>query len=368
MGKRTKRQTLDFPQDIIYEILTNLPVKSLLRFKCVSKPWRCSISSKQFVREHLRKSNTRTDFAHHKVTINKNKRTHLYSPSVYSCSLKALLDESSSSKNFVFTNLDPWLQITKIVVSCNGLMLMVRDKKNLFLWNPSTREAKSVPRPSFACSPLTYLRFGFCYDESADDYKVVCILLDTEPYPTEMYSSRTGSWRKIAEFDKGYPCNDCDKLVNGRLHWLVYIDGDRWDIVALHMVDETYEVVGRPECFPHDDHSDPKLGNLGGDCLTLITRDRLWDTNVWVMKRYGDAKSWTRVWTLSDFIERRIYPRATPLWLKKNGDIVVAMGSIVVVHDGVDKKCKSRVDIGDATIPRPIIYVESLVSPTYVAS
>lgn len=65
MGKRTKRQTLDdLPVETIEEILINSPVKSLLRFKCVSKSWRCLISSKFFVTEHLKRSSSTPDLAH----------------------------------------------------------------------------------------------------------------------------------------------------------------------------------------------------------------------------------------------------------------------------------------------------------------
>lgn len=51
------------PEEIIEEILCNLPVKNLLRFKCVSKQWRSSISGKQFINRHLAKISSSTD--HH---------------------------------------------------------------------------------------------------------------------------------------------------------------------------------------------------------------------------------------------------------------------------------------------------------------
>lgn len=174
-----------------------------------------------------------------------------------------------------------------------------------------------------------------------------------------MYSFGTGSWSEIGKFDKGTPLYDSDKLVNARLHWLALREGC-WYIVALHLVDEKYEVVARPEYLPHRDYYTPTFGNFRRDCLSLISHEN-WGINVWLMKRYGDAKSWTKIWTLPDFVEPR-YPSLSPLWVTNNGDVAVGYGSIVFVYDGVNNKCKSQVDMVEF-LHHPKIYVESLVSP-----
>ncbi|KAK7245629.1 hypothetical protein RIF29_40477 [Crotalaria pallida] len=47
----------DLLDDLVTDILSRLPVTSLLRFRCVSKPWDSLISrNPQFVQSHLRKS------------------------------------------------------------------------------------------------------------------------------------------------------------------------------------------------------------------------------------------------------------------------------------------------------------------------
>ncbi|PNX60643.1 F-box protein, partial [Trifolium pratense] len=45
-----------FSDDLLTEFLSLLPVKSLLRFKCVSHSWKSLISDPNFVKFHLKKS------------------------------------------------------------------------------------------------------------------------------------------------------------------------------------------------------------------------------------------------------------------------------------------------------------------------
>ena len=43
----------NLPRELIIDILSRLPIKSLCQFKCVSKPWRTLISHPDFVKTHL---------------------------------------------------------------------------------------------------------------------------------------------------------------------------------------------------------------------------------------------------------------------------------------------------------------------------
>ncbi|KAL5787349.1 hypothetical protein ACOSP7_004298 [Xanthoceras sorbifolium] len=42
------------PEDMIIEILSILPVKSLIRFRCVSKSWYALVRSSSFISKHLK--------------------------------------------------------------------------------------------------------------------------------------------------------------------------------------------------------------------------------------------------------------------------------------------------------------------------
>ena len=52
LRRRTKHDD-DLPDEIVLDILSKLPVKSLLRFRCVCKPWYSSIANPKFISTHL---------------------------------------------------------------------------------------------------------------------------------------------------------------------------------------------------------------------------------------------------------------------------------------------------------------------------
>ncbi|EYU34226.1 hypothetical protein MIMGU_mgv11b021967mg, partial [Erythranthe guttata] len=82
MGNRISLKHV-IPEEIIEEILCNLPVKSLLRFKSVSKRWRFVISSEYFIKKHLNKSCA--DGSKHVFGF-EHRKTHFLS--LGSCSLR----------------------------------------------------------------------------------------------------------------------------------------------------------------------------------------------------------------------------------------------------------------------------------------
>lgn len=51
--KEKEDQNLGLPHELIVEILLRLPIRSLLRFKCVSTSWRSLISNPHFTKSHF---------------------------------------------------------------------------------------------------------------------------------------------------------------------------------------------------------------------------------------------------------------------------------------------------------------------------
>ncbi|KAL9140674.1 hypothetical protein ABFS82_14G052700 [Erythranthe guttata] len=368
MGTRIEgRISRHLPDEIIEEILHSLPSKSLLRFKCVSKSWCSFISSKQFIRRHLKKSNIDTDRANRRLVSSFRRSPDMVgfmssfrgpNTTLDPRYLRSLLNDD------IFATLDSehccMVDSTYeflIVGSCNGLVLItIENDHNLYIWNLCTREIKKIRYARLAFKKV----YGLGYDECADDYKVVCIFFITRKaaFQTEVYSLKADSWKKIEHFDKGsnyLPMCESGMLVNGRLHWLMGHDDNYLVIMSLDLVEEKYEIVAGPENVPENIFFGPGLINLGG-YLCLITSSVKGQRNVWVMIEYGQTESWTKIWTCSNFLD------AMKMWpSKKHG-----------IHNGTNVWCKHvwcknvwcvrKVYMVDAT-SEPVCYVESLVSP-----
>ncbi|KAL8026676.1 hypothetical protein ABFX02_14G043900 [Erythranthe guttata] len=381
MGKEIN--TLEIPEEIIEEILLNLPVKTLLKFKCVSKRWRSLISGNYFAKRHFKKSSSTTDkdltdsTYQNRLTFFKRYQTNFFTVRSYSLRGEPVIDLSTGLDNlYPVRSSAEW---GCVVGHFNGVVLITVSVRDVLLsWNPSTRRIKKIPLPSFSWGLLRDFSFGFGYHESTDEYTVVCVDISAypEPCPAHVYSSKTNSWKKIRDFELGCPGRFSAKFVNGRFHWLLplKVNGRGYDIVSLDSFEEKYEVVARPRCLDigriivggildRYDHR-LKLEELGGYLsLVVINVDSLWEVNIWAMMEYGAGESWTKVWTLSDFFDvgRRLIC-VMPLCLKNNGDIAVAVDSnVVVVCNGKNELCRSRINIVDQV--KPVFYDESLVSP-----
>ncbi|KAL8026317.1 hypothetical protein ABFX02_14G018800 [Erythranthe guttata] len=157
---------------------------------------------------------------------------------------------------------------------------------------------------------------------------------------------------------------------------------DGFEIICLNLTEEKYEIVGVPQSFTNNAEFKVyirqtkipsqflqllyvvKLEELGG-YLSLTHMSSGAEVDVWVMTEYGKRESWSKVWTLSNFVSvpaDRANGRPMPLFWRKNGDIAIAFGSEIVVYNGKNVLSRSRLDILVAKL-RCYVYVESLVWP-----
>ncbi|XP_073024234.1 F-box/kelch-repeat protein At3g23880-like, partial [Primulina eburnea] len=169
--------------DLTAEILSRLPVKSLLRFRCVSKSWLFLISSPEFETNYLEVSTTR-----------RRRLVFGTATALYTCPLNGIFYElphvDYEQCDFTKDYRDDKIQM---VGSCNGLVCLVYlFTGHIFVWNPAIRKCRQLPSPQASYREPC----GFGYDASSDDYKVLQIVhkLNSTPY-SRTYSLRNDSWK-----------------------------------------------------------------------------------------------------------------------------------------------------------------------------
>ncbi|WMV36639.1 hypothetical protein MTR67_030024 [Solanum verrucosum] len=285
--------------DVATDIFSRLPVRSLLRFKCVSKLWMTLISDPYFKMKHL--NNTRNDENSQKIIVN---QCYSYTDkvSLYCYSLSSIqqveqvqkLDCPSNNKSLCHT----------LYCCCNGLVLMgifyYPDKYlQLLLLNPSTRESILLSFPKIL--PKDNCTWGLGYDSTSDDYKILKI---DDKSRSEILALKSGSWRLTNKhpIDVLPMLTSTDSLafVHGAFHWLIS-SLTKYYVMSFSISDEVYRDIPLPEQM-YSNFS--KLCGRGVSILggTLCAYSHCvsdWKDmfKFWVMKDYVNA-SWTELFTI----------------------------------------------------------------------
>ncbi|TKY66112.1 F-box protein [Spatholobus suberectus] len=141
-----------FPQEVMVDILSWLPVKALMRFRCVSKTWKSLISDPTFVKLHLERSSKNTHillaFAKDMGPEAEKRVIGACAP----CSVRGLLENPLSTIHDCLHSFD------FVFGSCNGLVCWLDYRGQygfeeywVIFWNPATRKMYEYS----PCLPMT---------------------------------------------------------------------------------------------------------------------------------------------------------------------------------------------------------------------
>ncbi|XP_076948097.1 F-box/kelch-repeat protein At3g23880-like [Bidens hawaiensis] len=369
-SKKTKTLHSTLPKDIAVEILLKLPVKSVLRCKSVCKSWYSLISDPQFVKSHLAIS-TRSNnhYRQHRLIIFgiKGRMIKTYNPHdvLYDNSINSALELDHPYKHMTLNYF--WFGLL-YVGCCNGLLCMAIEKDVLIIWNPSTRKSYILPPTGYRKIELGYVRYGFGYQESTDDYKVVELSRRLEDITKQetmvrIYSLKNGNWKEIGAFPHGLRLDDFgpSSFCNGALHWIAGKDLGTRIIVSLDLANETYGEVLQP--VYDAGHKYMTLGSLREQLCVLCDNPRI-RADLWVMKVYGVKDSWTKLVSIPYLTDPGIYIDrfSMPLCVSNDGKYLLHSGYLkLIVYDSKHSSL-SEIQNADKYV-NAFVIVESLVSP-----
>ncbi|XP_062027456.1 F-box/kelch-repeat protein At3g23880-like [Rosa rugosa] len=364
---------------VIVEILSRLPAKSLLRFRCVCKAWRALISDPYFIRKHLSRINTKSSTSYSLLL-----KEQIFRSAEYEEILKSLShDGPLPSRRLDFPVLDRLVCISniRIVGSCNGLICLVVDINaenflTFMLWNPCTGECQVLPQPPVHASRGRF--FGFGYDSITDDYKVILgsykpgySSVENVEFVVAVFMLKRGSWRKLERLNRYFwvSCEGC--LVNEALHWVLEEVEDGWLIaskmVSFDLAEEKFHEIP----FPYPPNPNDRLGftaqvGILNNCLALefmTMGDRGgWNLKMWVLKDYGVKGSWTEVTSIpSEVVDDEYTCMAC---ISDNGEILMQLdvAGPLALYNPKEKTYKTLMGYGGYWY-ETATYIETLVSP-----
>ena len=158
----------ELPEEIIQQIQERLPVKSLMRFTCVSKWWSYIVADPKFAKSHYLLASQQQTLSRRLLVWNDSSRQ-----------FGSLDLDTSSVRNLTFSiNLPPAYESYQIDLlgSCNGLVFLCASGDTLdnffgdddliecfgfYVWNPSTGFVRNLPAPSFTSCHQSDIRNTF---------------------------------------------------------------------------------------------------------------------------------------------------------------------------------------------------------------
>ncbi|KAM7497629.1 hypothetical protein LguiA_022043 [Lonicera macranthoides] len=233
------------PNEIIVNILSWLPPRSLLQFRCVCKSWCSLISSTNFIDIHTHQLDASSD---HNTRILAmpwtgpvNKRNKVY-PIDFDSEMLCVDDESVGI-DYPFP-----IPAQLCCTSCNGLFL-VSCSAFQGLWNPSIRRKLVLGESLFRFDVKHRYVSALGFNPKTNDYKVVNIRYErmgdgSHSNEVRIYSVKEGAWRRIStpappyNIVSGMPSN---VVINGSLHWIanhaVLVTSDFQSVFPLDVFD-----------------------------------------------------------------------------------------------------------------------------------
>ncbi|XP_059630142.1 F-box protein CPR1-like [Cornus florida] len=296
----------ELPEDLLKDILSRLPVKDLLRLRCVSKQWCALIDSPIFIKLQLNRSL--------QTGTNLNLICTEYG-NIFSVDLDMLEGVLKLGGSV------PPLDVVEVDYPINPFKceFILTEMKAVTLLNPSTKEYKILPPlPPHNDENFSYdknwddeffrLFHEIMYDSVGDDYKVVRIVqfkFASGSFSSEImvYSLRLNMWRRVYDsfYYYIYLSDACERdpcvVVNGALHLLACEDPlDLFNtVVGFDPVNEVFLEVEAPSV---SGVSNGTLGVLDGCLCILYAINEEYAFELWVMNDYMVKESWTKLFTV----------------------------------------------------------------------
>lgn len=306
----------EIPYDIVFDILSRLPVQSLLRFRSVCKSWNALISNNsQFINSQLQRS-TESNSGQNLIIF------HCSSKFFDSIDIEISADSCKKLDPPPFRNRYPRFDV---VCSNYGLILLRVFTEpfsspciNTFiLWNPTIRKYKV-----FECYYTLGSNpgFGICYDSLIDSYKVVFVCQCSGA--SGLFDVKNESWSSV---DKPLSTNlykSQGVFANGMLHWVLVRRVNFITILCFDVMEAEFKELLHPVEYDNGQLYEIGLAVWRGQLCVYNCYTNSKGVKIWVMEEYGKKESWTNLMVIPN-TENVIYLKV--LSFTEKGEVVLEL-------------------------------------------
>ncbi|KAM7502971.1 hypothetical protein LguiB_001875 [Lonicera macranthoides] len=369
------------PPEIIVNILSCLPPRSLLRFRCVCKSWCSLISSPNFIDLHTHQLD---DSSNHNTRILALRLTGRvsYGSKVYPLDFNSEMlrvDDESVGIDCPFAIPAQWCS-----TSCNGLFLVCCS---VFqgLWNPSIRRKLVLGESLFGVVSKRRYVSALGFNPKTNDYKIVNIGYErmrggSHCNEVRVYSVKEGAWRRISAPAPPYDivCSmPLNVVINGSLYWIANhrVSGtsdfraigprnlfDTADdlvinsIMVFDTVEEVFRVIMLPKSLVSTVTHDLCLMVIGGSLSVIQYEEFLNLRSIWVMKKDGEVESWSEKYSFDPDLG---FGRM--LGFRENGELVLSnKDDDLIAYNPITRQSTNLTAGGHNNLYYGAIYKESL--------
>ncbi|KAF3456255.1 hypothetical protein FNV43_RR00905 [Rhamnella rubrinervis] len=320
-------------KDIVDDILGRLPLKELVRLKCVCKEWYSAIPR---ISKSVR--------GPRKIIVSSPscRSLMIFDHEAAAAAVDDEVNNTGTTKRKVQRTRLHLDAPGDVAGSSNGLLLIdfERKKERFVLWNPLIKEHKTLPDlpPSRKMLNFFYVEWiGFGHDGCSDDYKIVRFLaFEDSSFEVLVYSLKTNSWRKL-ELEQPFSSNKIyvvvnstqrmGTLVNGALYWPVTVsdvDGNRFQILRFHLADEKLCWMQPPDKVHHEERILRLMVYQGNKLCACQTLFRI---HMWVLNENQETESeWTALMSIPPRVSKitnRVEKTIAPLSFMRDGEVLL---------------------------------------------
>ncbi|GMI73468.1 F-Box Protein92 [Hibiscus trionum] len=360
------------PPDVILEILSRLPITTLVQSKSVCRSWRSIIQGSVLANKHLLYTAENDPCIIFQSQRPIPDQYYFVDFACYSEGNKSLKKISVSTMH------------ARLVASSNGLLCLC-SYSVIHICNPLTRDFVELPKLSREYGEMVIL--GFDFIPTKKEYKVVEIicrrkrfrfeshLAASNPFQSQVRILTVGDsqWRSLGMVPYQFVQGQSQVTVSGRLHWIAQPENIIMDnrIISFDLTAEQFQVVPQPDNVILDSRFFELVVLRGHLCVAASNASCGLD--IWVMKEYNVKESWVK-----EFIIGGCLPQELP---SMNGRIPFFRSDFRVVcsfrsgkillerrrtsfllYDPVHETFEDLVFEGELNWHKMVVHVGSLVS------